>query len=64
MAAGRRLQRGEAERYGEQKTERIDLILTPTGKRLLDERIAEYRDEEGQPLSRNEYFERFARGLL
>lgn len=56
--------RGRGELYAEVKDQQINLLLTATGKKLLDTRIREYCDARGVKLSRCEYFERWARGLL
>lgn len=61
---GIRSRRGKGELYDEVKSEDVILLLTPTAKRLLDEKVNAYRDANGNPLTRSEYFERWARGTL
>jgi hypothetical protein len=56
--------RGEGYFYEQAKTRQIIVLLTPAAALLLDERVRDYRDGEGRSLSRSEYFERWARGLL
>jgi hypothetical protein len=56
--------RGEGYLYAETKSKQIIILLTPVAALLLDERVKDYRDLEGRSISRSEYFERWARGLL
>lgn len=61
---GVRSRRGRGELYEEVKKQTVILLLTPTGRKLLDEKVNSYRTSEGKRLSRGEYFERWARDLL
>ena len=62
--AGVRSLRGRGEFYEEVKSEQVNLLLTPTAFKLLNQKIRGYRDSSGRELSRCEYFERWARDAL
>jgi hypothetical protein len=61
---GKKSIRGQGEHYAEVKDQRVNLLLTLTARRLLDQRVLEYSCLVGQTISRNEYVERWLRGLL
>ncbi|MGB3493752.1 MAG: hypothetical protein WBA57_13565 [Elainellaceae cyanobacterium] len=56
--------RGQGELYDQPKSEQVLVTLTKTGLKLLNEKVRAYRDSDGKKLSRSEYLERYARGLL
>ncbi len=57
-------ERGKGELYEEVKISPIFFMLTPTGARLLRQKLEEYREQVGEPISLAEFFERYARGIL
>lgn len=50
--------------YEHVKDQQVILLLTPVGRVAMDAKVKAYRDPLGRKLSRSEYFERWARGLL
>jgi len=56
--------KGEGYFYQQVKSRQIIVLLTPAAAALLDAMVREYRDQDGRSLSRSEYLERYARGLL
>lgn len=56
--------KGEGYLYQQVKSKQIIVLLTPAAAVLLDQMVGAYRDQYGVKLSRSEYFERLARGLL
>ncbi|HAX75157.1 MAG TPA: hypothetical protein DCY88_04790 [Cyanobacteria bacterium UBA11372] len=56
--------KGVGELWGEAKTEKVLLALTPTGKNRLDEMVEMLKAQGDENISRSELVERFARGLF
>ena len=61
---GQRSRRGQGELYDQPKTEHVLILLTPAGRKLLDEKVAAYNQHLDANVSRSEFIERWVRGLI
>lgn len=60
---GQRSRRGHGELYDQPKTEHVLILLTQTGRELLDEKVEAYNQGLDVSVSRSEFIERWVRGL-
>ena len=61
---GQRSRRGQGELYDQPKTEHVLILLTPAGRELLDQKVADYNQHLDTTVSRSEFIERWVRGLI
>ncbi|WP_204137361.1 hypothetical protein [Halomicronema sp. CCY15110] len=61
---GQRSRRGQGELYDQPKTEHVLILLTPAGRKLLDQKVADYNQSLDERISRSEFIERWVRGLI